>query len=80
MKKHEISSPPKTNFLPEINLNIETDEIVAKTRKLKAVWTTEMAQDIGYLPGNAEEKLQPLPKKNNQFRSIDDDWEISSDG
>jgi hypothetical protein len=32
--------------LPEINLVIESEEIVAKTRKLKAVWSYEAQQDL----------------------------------
>jgi hypothetical protein len=32
--------------LPEINLVIESEEIVAKTRKLKAAWTYEAQQDL----------------------------------
>jgi hypothetical protein len=32
--------------LPEINLVIESEEIVVKTRKLKAVWTYEAQQDL----------------------------------
>lgn len=32
--------------LPEINLNIESEEIAAKTRKLKAVWSYEAQQDL----------------------------------
>jgi hypothetical protein len=32
--------------IPEINLVIESEEIVAKTRKLKAVWTYEAQQDL----------------------------------
>lgn len=32
--------------LPEINLTVENEEIVAKTRKLKAVWTFEAQQDL----------------------------------
>ena len=32
--------------LPEINLVIESESIVAKTRKLKAVWTYEAQQDL----------------------------------
>jgi len=32
--------------LPEIKLNIESCDIVAKNRKLKAVWTIEAAQDL----------------------------------
>lgn len=32
--------------LPEINLVVESEEIVAKTRKLKAAWTYEAQQDL----------------------------------
>lgn len=32
--------------LPEINLVVENEEIVAKTRKLKAAWTYEAQQDL----------------------------------
>jgi len=32
--------------LPEINLVVENEEIVAKTRKLKAVWSYEAQQDL----------------------------------
>lgn len=32
--------------LPEINLAIESEDIVAKTRKLKAVWSYEAQQDL----------------------------------
>ena len=32
--------------IPEINLEMQSEPIVAKTRKLKAVWTPEFAQDL----------------------------------
>ena len=32
--------------LPEVNLVVESEEIVAKTRKLKAVWSFEAKQDL----------------------------------
>lgn len=32
--------------LPEVNLSIESEEIAAKTRKLKAVWSYEAQQDL----------------------------------
>lgn len=32
--------------LPEVNLSIENEDIFAKTRKLKAVWSTEASQDL----------------------------------
>jgi hypothetical protein len=32
--------------IPEINVQMKSEAIVAKTRKLKAVWTPEFAQDL----------------------------------
>ncbi len=32
--------------IPEINVQMKSSAIVAKTRKLKAVWTPEFAQDL----------------------------------
>ena len=32
--------------IPEIDLELKSEAIVAKTRKLKAVWTPELAQDL----------------------------------
>jgi len=32
--------------IPEINLDVRSKAIVAKTRKLKAQWTPELAQDL----------------------------------
>ena len=32
--------------IPEINIQMKSEAIVAKTRKLKAVWTPEFAQDL----------------------------------
>lgn len=32
--------------IPEINIEMRSEPIVAKTRKLKAVWTPELAQDL----------------------------------
>jgi hypothetical protein len=37
--------------IPEIELNIETDIIVAKTRKLKATWSLEAMQDLDSMHG-----------------------------
>ena len=31
--------------IPEINLELRSEAIVAKTRKLKAIWSPEFAQD-----------------------------------
>ena len=35
-----------TAAIPEINIQMRSEAIVAKTRKLKAVWTPEFAQDL----------------------------------
>jgi len=35
-----------TTQIPEINIKMRSEAIVAKTRKLKAVWTPEFAQDL----------------------------------
>jgi hypothetical protein len=44
--------------IPEINMAIESESISAKTRKLKAVWTVESAQDIRSQHNlNAEEEI-----------------------
>jgi hypothetical protein len=32
--------------IPEINIQLQSQAIVAKTKKLKAVWTPEFAQDL----------------------------------
>ena len=41
------SGPPETDAgIPEIDIQMRSEAIVAKTRKLKAVWTPELAQDL----------------------------------
>ena len=54
-------------------MQIETDVIVAKTRKLKAIWTYETQQDLidWHLP---KEKHPSELKKKRKYRSIDDPW------
>lgn len=69
----------------EIVLNIETDIIVAKTRKLKANWTYEAQQDMEMwdqmkkldekLLAEVEIAKQASARKKNKYRSIDDPWE-----
>ena len=55
-------------MLPEIVLNIESEYIEAKTRKLHPDWKYVVNEDgSGYL-----KKI----KKSN-IRSIDEDWEVS---
>ena len=47
-----------TTAIPEINLELRSESIVAKTRKLKAVWTPEFAQDLNaYHSIDAEAEL-----------------------
>lgn len=47
--------------IPELNLELRSEPIVAKTRKLKAVWTPEFAQDLNaYHSIDAEAELTSL--------------------
>ena len=47
--------------VPEINLELRSESIVAKTRKLKAVWTPEFAQDLNaYHSIDAEAELTSM--------------------
>ena len=47
--------------IPEINLEMKSEAIVAKTRKLKAVWTPEFAQDLNaYHSIDAEAELTSM--------------------
>ena len=44
--------------IPEVNLELRSLPIVAKTRKLKAVWSPELAQDLNaYHSVDAEAEL-----------------------
>jgi len=53
---------PETDLaIPEINLEMKSIPIVAKTRKLKAVWTPEFAQDLNaYHSIDAEAELTSM--------------------
>ena len=55
-------SPLGTDLgIPEINLELRSESIVAKTRKLKAVWTPEFAQDLNaYHSIDAEAELTSM--------------------
>ena len=47
--------------IPEINVKLKSEAIVAKTRKLKAVWTPEFAQDLNaYQSLDAEAELTSI--------------------
>lgn len=50
-----------TTAIPELNLELRSEPIVAKTRKLKAVWTPEYAQDLNaYHSVDAEAELTSM--------------------
>ena len=60
--------------IPEINLELRSEPIVAKTRKLKAVWTPELAQDLNaYHSVDAEAELTALL---SEYVSMEIDLEI----
>ena len=55
------SGAVSTLDIPEINLEMRSEAIVAKTRKLKAVWTPEFAQDLNaYHSIDAEAELTSM--------------------
>ena len=56
-KMHAGAGRPNANStsadalaIPEINVKLKSEAIVAKTRKLKAQWTPEFAQDLERIP------------------------------
>ena len=54
-------NPTDNLAIPEINLEMKSIAIVAKTRKLKAVWTPEFAQDLNaYHSIDAEAELTSM--------------------
>lgn len=57
-----ISTVPETSInIPEINVELRSTPIVAKTRKLKAVWSPEFAQDLNaYHSIDAEAELTSM--------------------
>ena len=60
--------------IPEINVQMESSAIVAKTRKLKAVWTPEFAQDLNaYHALDAEAELTSIL---SEYISLEIDMEI----
>lgn len=75
-------------MFPEIDLKIESETIVAKTRKLKAVWTYETDEQFrkSYKIEEIDFKIdsdleQPewgiKKKKKPAIRKITEDWEPS---
>ena len=68
------SSYPNDLPIPEINLEMQSKTIVAKTRKLKAVWTPELAQDLNaYHSVDAEAELTAML---SEYISMEIDLEI----
>jgi hypothetical protein len=64
---------PEIN-IPEINVQMKSSAIVAKTRKLKAVWTPEFAQDLNaYHALDAEAELTSML---SEYISLEIDLEI----
>ena len=60
--------------IPEVNLQLNSLPIVAKTRKLKAVWTPELAQDLNaYHSVDAEAELTSML---SEYISMEIDLEI----
>jgi len=60
--------------IPEIELELKSEPIVAKTRKLKAVWTPELAQDLNaYHSIDAEAELTSML---SDYISLEIDLEI----
>ena len=68
-------SPDGTNLaIPQIDLELKSEAIVAKTRKLKAVWTPELAQDLNaYHSIDAEAELTSML---SEYISLEIDLEI----
>ena len=60
--------------IPEVELELKSEPIVAKTRKLKAIWTPELAQDLNaYHSVDAEAELTQML---SEYISLEIDLEI----
>jgi len=66
---------PETDLgIPEIDVEMRSEPIIAKTRKLKAVWTPELAQDLNaYHSVDAEAELTSML---SEYISMEIDLEI----
>ena len=70
------SLDPEQIVIPTVNIQMKSDAIVAKTRKLKAQWTPELAQDLNaYQNIDAEAELTGLL---SQYIAMEIDLEILS--
>jgi hypothetical protein len=69
-----LSPKAEAITIPEINVQMKSSAIVAKTRKLKAVWTPEFAQDLNaYHALDAEAELTSIL---SEYISLEIDLEI----
>jgi len=72
--KQPGNAAPSTINIPEINVQLKSEAIVAKTRKLKAQWTPEFAQDLNaYHSVDAEAELTGIL---SQYISMEIDLEL----
>ena len=68
------ASIPTESGIPEIDVSLNSEAIVAKTRKLKAIWTPEFAQDLNaYHSIDAEAELTSML---SEYISMEIDLEI----
>jgi len=73
-KNTQLNSLNNPISIPEINVKMQSSAIVAKTRKLKAVWTPEFAQDLNaYHALDAEAELTSVM---SEYISLEIDLEI----
>ena len=70
-----FAASPETDIdIPELNVEMKSEAIVAKTRKLKAQWTPEFAQDLNaYHSIDAEAELTSML---SEYISMEIDLEI----
>ena len=69
-----VGTVADTLVIPEVDLQLRSSAIVAKTRKLKAVWTPELAQDLNaYHSVDAEAELTSML---SEYISLEIDLEI----
>lgn len=69
-----VSGSAMTLDIPEIDLVLKSEPIIAKTRKLKAVWTPELTQDLNaYHSIDAEAELTSML---SEYISMEIDLEI----
>jgi len=69
-----LNGANETIDIPEINVKLKSEAIVAKTKKLKAVWTPEFAQDLNaYHSLDAEAELTSIM---SEYIALEIDLEI----